>query len=399
MSIQVRPRWLATCSPLVVATFAVGTDAWIVAGFLPAMAHDLHVAASTAGWTVTVFALSYALSAPLLTAWTAARPRRRLLVMALLLLAAANLASAAAPDLLALLATRAVAGAAASLVTPTAGVIASAVAPESHRARALALVITGLTLATAIGVPLGSAVNSALSWRSAVVAVAGLCVLAAATTHVLCPEVPGTPRQPLRVRFAPLTDPQVRRTLLLTGVGMAAAYCPYAFIGAITDTRGARLTLMLTGYGCGAVVGSLASGPLTDRIGPRRTLGIAYVAMVIAMIVAGLRGPLAVALVACVGWGAASWAQTPPQQYRLLRRAPAKAPMVIGLNASALYLGVAAGTAIGSMLLTIGTGAVVGIAALLAAGAGLVNRFAISPRPTTSTPGRNPRELTHPRQS
>lgn len=399
MSIRNRQPSLAACWPLVIATFAVGTDAWIVAGFLSAMALDLRVGTGAAGWTVTVFALSYAVSAPLLAAWTSRRPRRALLVVALVLLAAANLASAVAPDLVALLLARAAAGAAASLVTPTAGVIAAALAPQSHRARALALVVTGLTLATAIGVPLGAAMSSALSWRSAVAAVAGLCLLAAGAVHLLCPETSGTAPSSVRSRFSPLVDPQIRRTLLLTWLGMAAAYAPYAFLGTVTDTRGVRLTAMLAAYGCGALGGSLASGPLTDRIGAQRTLMLAYSTMVGSMVVAALHGPLGIGLLAALAWGASSWAQTPPQQHRLLALAPTQPAMVIGLNASALYLGVATGTSLGSVLLPVGVQAVIGAAAVLAVGARILNSFAVSARPEDAHDDRSHHALAHPRQS
>jgi predicted MFS family arabinose efflux permease len=147
---------------------------------------------------------------------------------------------------------------------------------------------------------------------------------------------------------------------------MAAAYCPYAFIGEVTHTSGSELTLVLTAYGIGAVIGSLASGRFTDNAGPTRTLTITYLAMPIALLITATGGPPLVTFLAVAGWGATSWAQTPPQQHRLLSHNPNNATMVIGLNASALYLGVAVGTTLGSLLLTTSTHVIVSAATALA---------------------------------
>ncbi|KDN81098.1 hypothetical protein KCH_71920 [Kitasatospora cheerisanensis KCTC 2395] len=102
-------------------TFAVGTDAFVTAGFLPAMAGALHVSTATAGQSVSLFAGVYALASPLLAVATARLPRRTLLVAALVLLTAANALSALAPTYAVLLVGRVLAALGAAAFTPTAG--------------------------------------------------------------------------------------------------------------------------------------------------------------------------------------------------------------------------------------------------------------------------------------
>ncbi|ORI19845.1 hypothetical protein BJD99_00715 [Rhodococcus sp. 1163] len=258
------------------------------------------------------------------------------LVAALLTLMLANVATAWASDLGVLLATRAAAGAAASVVTPTASVLAAGSVPASHRARALAIVIAGLTLATAVGVPSASLLSNLVSWRGSLVGVAVLCAMCAGGVLLLVRSSPAAKTPRLRERFVPLADPYIRRVLLITVTGMAAAYCPYTFFGQSTGTAGNELTTALTAYGVGAVVGSLASGRFTDSWGPDRTLTVAYTSLALAIAVIATHGPFVVILSASAVWGAASWAQTPPQQHRLLTHDSAHATMVIGMNASAL---------------------------------------------------------------
>jgi MFS family permease len=75
-----RLYWLA------LGTFAIGTEGFMIAPLLPDLAGDLSVSLVTAGQLVTVFALTYALSSPVLTALTGDIDRRRLLIGSMLAL-------------------------------------------------------------------------------------------------------------------------------------------------------------------------------------------------------------------------------------------------------------------------------------------------------------------------
>ncbi|MER7706830.1 MFS transporter [Kitasatospora sp. NPDC097605] len=342
---------------LALGTFAVGTDAFVVAGFLPELAADLGVSTATAGQAVTVFAAAYALLSPVLATLTARLPRRRLLVGALLGLGAANLASALAPDFAVLLATRVAAAAAAAAFTPNAGAVAAFLVRPEQRARALAVVVGGLTVATALGVPLGGLAGQWTGWRWALGAVAGLAVLVAAAVAVRLPHLPGSPPVALRERLAVLRHPAVRAILPLTVLGMAAAYTVYAYsvpaLATVGLTAGGTVWALAL-YGVGAVIGNLAAGLATDRVGGVRVLAVGYAVMagglagLGALAATGVRGPVLVGLLT-MAWGAGSWCQTPPQQHRLIAAAPGEAPLVVALNSSAIYVGIGAGTLIGGL--------------------------------------------------
>ncbi|WP_199537438.1 MFS transporter, partial [Spongiactinospora gelatinilytica] len=140
---------------LALGAFAVGTDAYVVAGFLPGMARSLEISEAAAGQSATVFAVAYALLSPVLATLTARVPRRPLLVAALVVLALANLGSALAPDFGALMASRVLAAVGAAGFTPIAGAVAASLVAPAQRARALAVVVGGLTAATADLAPVG----------------------------------------------------------------------------------------------------------------------------------------------------------------------------------------------------------------------------------------------------
>ena len=155
-----------TLYTLALGAFAVGTEGFMIAAILPSIAESLRTSIEAAGQLVTIFALTYAASSPLLTALTAAWPRRQLLVLSLAGFTAANLVAAAAPGYWGLAAARVLLAMAAGLYVPNANAFASALAPAAYRGRALAIVNGGITSAVAIGVPAGAFVGAHFGWRS-----------------------------------------------------------------------------------------------------------------------------------------------------------------------------------------------------------------------------------------
>ncbi|MDX3103333.1 MFS transporter [Nonomuraea angiospora] len=357
---------------LALETFAVGTDAFVVAGFLPAMARSLQVTEAIAGQSVTVFAVAYAVLSPILATVTARAPRRTLLVAALAVLGLANLGSALSPSFPMLLATRVLAAAGAAAYTPNAGAVAAALARPESRGRALATVVGGLTVATAVGVPLGGLASQWLGWRAALALVAGACLAVGAGVLAIMPSLPGGPRVPLRVRLGVLRRPAVQAVLPLTVLGMGASYTAYAYsVPALNAVGVEKPASMLFVYGLGAVIGNLAAGYTTDRWGATRVLLGGYVVMASSL---GLLGVMAAtglasvgaAAILVVGWGASSWCQTPPQQHRLIAAAPQEASLVVSLNSSAIYSGIGVGTLLGGLTLARGAALMYGAGAVLA---------------------------------
>jgi MFS transporter, DHA1 family, inner membrane transport protein len=124
---------------LAIGTFAVGTDAFVIGGVLPAVARSLGVSTSSAGLLVTAFAIAYAIGGPVLAVGTPRLPRRALMVSALALFVAANILAAIAPGYAMMLIARVFAALGAAAFVPAASAVASALAPTEYRGRALGL--------------------------------------------------------------------------------------------------------------------------------------------------------------------------------------------------------------------------------------------------------------------
>lgn len=313
---------------LALGNFAVGTSGLVLAGILGLLAADLDVPLGTAGTVITAYALTYAVSAVLLSGVTGHLPRRTLLIAGLGLFTLGNVAAAVAPSLGVLLLARAVSAVGASVFTPVASGVAAALVPPELRGRALALVFVGIPVATVLGVPLGTWIGGAFGWRTAFWLVVAVGVLALAGVAALV------------------------RALLVTGLlylGQFAVY-PYlvSALRSVTGLDAGGITGILLLFGVAGLLGNALGGRLTDVWSGPGTLrsGLILTAASLLALPLVLGHGWSVAVVA-FAWGAGSLLVNPPQQSHIVNLAPGAAGVALALNASALYVGQALGAPLG----------------------------------------------------
>ncbi|GLP70143.1 MFS transporter [Streptomyces sp. TUS-ST3] len=343
---------------LVLGAFALGLDAYVMAGLLPKVAADLHTSESAAGQMVTLFTLCYALAAPVFATALAGRPAKTILTAALLLFTAANALTAVAGSLAVLLVARALAGVGAGVYSPMAAATAASLAGEERRGRALALVMGGMSIGTVIGVPVGVLLADHVGWRGTLWLITGLGAVAIAGVVLALPRLEATPPPPLRERARILARRPVAAIAgvsLIAGVtslGLYTYLAPFlADAGGIDGTLGA-----MWAWGLGGVAGSLLIGRIVDRTG--RPYAVVTVVLLL-LCLSHLLLPLAarsawVLAVPLVVWGATGWALQVPQQHQLIAARPDQAPVAVSLNSSAVYLGSALGSALGGVVLAAG---------------------------------------------
>ncbi len=342
---------------LALGTFAIGTDSYVVAGMLPQVARSFDTTIAAAAQFVSVYSLSYAVVTPVMATLTANWPRRRVLTLGLLVFVASNAMTATAPTFGLALAGRALAGLGGAVFTPAASGVATALVPVERRGRALAVVLAGLSGATALGAPVGTLVASLGDWHATLWFVAALGALAGAGVLAFVPELTPGPRIDLRARFAPLTDVRVAVTLATTLLVMLGVFLVYTYISLVFDRvtlgSGAMLAGLMAMWGLAATAGSLQAGGLTDRFGNRRVLNgaLAILALDFALL-PWASGRLETGAIALAAWGVFGWGSVVAQQHRLVGLDSAKAPILLALNASAIYLGIAGSGALGALLLT-----------------------------------------------
>ncbi|MBD9621149.1 MFS transporter [Pseudomonas fluorescens] len=380
---------------LALGTFAVGTESFMIAGLLPGMAKDLGVSVATAGQLVTVFALAYALSSPVLAALTGNLNRRRLLIGAMAIFALANLLAFTASGYWSLMAARVVLALAAAVYVPGANALASVVVPPEQRGRAIAIVNGGLSLAIALGVPAGTVLGAAMGWRATFGSVAIIAALAVAGLLIGLPREIGTglATASLRQRISTAAQPAVLHTLLITTLWAMASYTTYTYLAplleATTLINGPAIGFVLFGWGVSAAIGLAISGRAVDRRGPRAvilpalaTSTTAFVVLSLAPHFIGKQFVIVPIVLAIAAWGVAHWAFYPAQQTTLVGVAGvASAPVVLSLNASFMYLGFSLGAGLGSLTLHYSSLANLGFVSALCAATALALAYTSGRRP------------------
>ncbi|WP_206323799.1 MFS transporter [Streptomyces sp. HNM0574] len=332
--------------------FTLGLDAYVMAGLLPVVAADLGTTVALAGQMVTVFTLAYAVSAPLVAGLLSGVRPRALIIAALAVFTLGNALTAVSPSVALLLGSRAVAGAGAGVYSALATAAASALAPEGRQGRALALVMGGMSAGTVLGVPLGVLIAGQAGWRATMWLVTGLGLVALAGLALRLPGTPAGPQVPVRERFGALTDRRVAPVVGASFLAAVASLGLYTYLAPVLGAAGGvaedATAPYLWAWGLGGVLGSVLAGPLLDRTGRAVALAGALLAgLVLAEGALPLLG--AAAFPALVLWGAVGWAFQVPQQQRLLGLGGGT--VALALNNSALYLGSAAGSALGGLAL------------------------------------------------
>jgi MFS transporter, DHA1 family, inner membrane transport protein len=349
----VSPRGAARAlAMLFLGAFVMGSSEMLVVGVLDLVAGDLRVSVSTAGTLVTGFALGLAIGGPILTALTIRLNRRTILCGTLVLAIACNLVVALSSSYDLTLVARTLTGAFAGLFDAAAFAAGIAVVPRERAGRALAVVISGFAVSTAVGVPLGTLLGHALGWRGSYTAIVVLLAITLIATVALVPSVPSTGGGvdgQVRYAFAPRVLAVLALCALVFGAAFAAMTYIVPFLQEVTGVSGALISVFLLAYGVATAVGSFGGGRFADR-NAGRTLIVAAVGATGSLAALYLFGtnPFLVALL-LLALGAFVMGSGPSLQYRVVALAGPGGQLAQSLPASAINLGIAFGSFAGGV--------------------------------------------------
>lgn len=344
---------------LSIGMFALGLDAYVIAGILPAIGLTYGTSEAQNAQTVTAFTLCYAIAAPLFSALLAGKSVRKILSVALLIFSAANIGSALSPDLHTLLFFRAVAGTGAGLFSPVAAAAAAALVSPERKGRALSMILGGMSTGTVIGVPLGLLLSSHFGWQSTLWLVTVIGAIGLIGVIAGFPDITVSTPPSLSTRFKMLGDRQVAATVGVTFLTALASLGLYTYIAPVlkqvADVN--TITPYLWAWGIGGMIASFSVGHVIDWCKkPAILLVFILLIMTLALLsipVTSHYGP-AFAFLSFILWGATGWSSLAPQQHVLLRMQPEHGAAVVALNSSSNYLGGAVGTICGGLLISYG---------------------------------------------
>ena len=358
----VRPRHtnLALLA-LAIGGFAIGTTEFVTMGLLPEVADGVGISIPTAGHIVSAYAAGVVVGAPVLATLGSRMPRKTLLLWLMAGFAIANGLSALATSYGLLMGARFLSGLPHGAYFGVGALVAASLVPAHRRTWAVSMMITGLTVANIVGVPLTTRLGQSFGWQwpYAAVSVIALVTLVAVWRWVpFCPPDGGAT---MSSELSALRRPQVWFALAIGTVGFGGMFATFSYISpTMTELGGfgrGAIPLILAVYGVGMTVGAMLSGPVS-RLGLLR--GICVVMGTIAVMLA-LFGPAVqqarwLAVLAVFMLGLLPSILVPMLQTRLMDVAHEGQSLAAALNHSTLNIANALGAWLGSIVLSAGLG-------------------------------------------
>ncbi len=251
------------------AVFALGTSEFMLSGLLPPIAEDMHVSIPRAGLLISAFAIGMVVGAPLLAVATLRLPRRTTLVALITIFGFGQIAGALAPNYAVLFASRIVSALACAGFWAVGAAVAVAMVPVNARARALAIMIGGLSIANVLGVPAGAFLGEHFGWRSAFWAVAVASAIALVGVVTLVPAIPRPEERPrLGQEVLIYREPQVWLSITVVALAAGGIFCAFSYLAPLlTDVAGLDagwVPSVLALFGIGALIGTAVGGRVAD---------------------------------------------------------------------------------------------------------------------------------------
>ncbi|MFE3994516.1 Cmx/CmrA family chloramphenicol efflux MFS transporter [Streptomyces goshikiensis] len=251
------------------SVFALGTSEFMLSGLLPPIAEDMDVTIPQAGLLISAFAIGMVIGAPLLAVATLRLPRRTTLVSLISLFGLGQIAGALAPSYELLFASRVVSALACAGFWAVGAAVAIAMVPVDARARAMAVMIGGLSIANVLGVPAGAFLGEHLGWRSAFWSVGAASAVALAGILTLIPRIPLPAEKPSLGRELRIyRDRQVWLAIGITALAAGGVFCAFSYLSPLlTDVAGLEsgwVPWILGLFGIGALAGTTVGGRVAD---------------------------------------------------------------------------------------------------------------------------------------
>ncbi|WP_233580630.1 MFS transporter [Streptomyces triticirhizae] len=324
-------------------------------GLLTPLSESLGVSVGAAGLMVTAQGVAAGLGVPFLVAWTCRVNRRRLLTALLAVLALGNLVTSVAPTYPLILGTRLIMGFASGVFWAIGVSMAMRIVPERHANRAAAVVMSGISIATVVGIPLGTLLESATDWRTTFLIWAGLSALVFLAVALTVPSLPSANAVPVRQVFElPVRNVPLRVVLVMVALFVLGHFGAYTFVRPYLEEHASAsagfVTVVLIVFGVGGAIGNFVGGQTVNRSlrGSFVGGGLALVGALVMLLALGAHGAGVIAAMAL--WGLAFGVVQLSQINMTLAAAPETFEAAMSLNTMAYNTCIALGALAGGLL-------------------------------------------------
>ena len=271
---------------LALVTFALGVAEFGMMGILGDIASDININIVEAGHLISAYSIGVAIGAPMLIVLRR-MPLRTLLLLLCSVIAFGNLSAALSPGYSTLMISRFVSGLPHGAFFGAGAIVCSRLVSKGHQASAVAVMVSGMTIANLVGVPLGTFLSDSFSWRLCFLVVTVFALAGVLGIRYWVPSLAPIPDAGLKGQFRFLSRPEP--WLIYAGVffGQASVYSWFSYIQpsmiSLAHFHIADMTWIMFIAGLGMVVGNILAGKLADRYDPPRISGSICVILIFVM--------------------------------------------------------------------------------------------------------------------
>ncbi|MDV7766190.1 MFS transporter [Peribacillus simplex] len=344
---------------LAISAFAIGTTEFISVGLLPLISKDLHITVTTAGLTVSLYALGVMFGAPILTSLTSNMSRKTLLLWIMVVFIAGNALAASATTVGVLLIARVISALAHGIFMSIGATIAADLVPENRRASAIAIMFTGLTVATVTGVPFGTFIGQQFGWRFAFIIIVAIGLIAFIGNSILVPsDLRKAARTTFRDQIKLVTNGRLLLVFIITALGYGGTFVVFTYLSPllqeVTGYKEGTVALILLVYGVAIAIGNTLGGKFANR-NPINALFYMFLIQAIVLVVLTFTAPFKVAgLITIILMGLFAFMNVPGLQVYVVmlaeRFVPSAVDVASAINIAAFNAGIAIGAYLGGVI-------------------------------------------------
>lgn len=344
---------------LAISAFAIGTTEFISVGLLPLIAQDLHIPVTTAGLTVSLYALGVMVGAPVLTSMTSRMSRKTLLLWIMIVFIIGNGIAASATTISVLLAARVISALAHGVFMSIGSTIAADLVPANRRASAISIMFSGLTVATVTGVPFGTFIGQQYGWRLAFILIVIVGIIGFIANWILIPSLLKKGNQTsVRDQFKLLTNGRLVLLFIITALGYGGTFVVFTYLSPllqeITGFNESSIAIILLVYGLAIAVGNMVGGKLSNR-NPIKSLFYMFIVQAVVLLVLMFTAPFKIAgLITIIFMGLLAFMNVPGLQVYVVilaeRYVPSAVDVASAINIAAFNAGIAIGSYLGGAI-------------------------------------------------
>lgn len=347
---------------LIASSFMLGMSEFIVVGILPDIAADLKISEVTVGNLVSLFAFVYAPVTPLGSALSARFPRFATHLTLIGIFLAGNLLCAFAPNYAVLVVARIMIALVSGTLVAVAMTYVPDVTTDRFRTKFIAWVFSGFSIASVVGVPVGTWVANTFGWRWVFHMINVLTIMLIVGMVVALPRNSHIVKIGFLPQFRLFFDRRIQLGVLTVVFGAAASYVFYTYLTPImrdeVHVPEQYLSVGLVIFGAACLWSNLYGGKLADRgrgVEPLTHIRPIYCAhaVLMASLVVAHWVPVYGALLLVV-LGMFMYLQNSASQVLYMDVAsqshPGSLNLAASLNSMSFNIGIALGSAVGGLI-------------------------------------------------